>query len=109
MRRTLARDTKIARRIDNSGAEVRFPDAIDDHARADGLLQDCFRQFQPATAFRERRRRSLRQNRDEPARDLVARIKWIPSNTEVQVDGFLGVLYCVQKWIFRVQLLVRGV
>ena len=55
MRRPLAVDAEVARRVDDAGAEVAFPDAVDDDAHGDRAGGDGLGELEAAAAFRERR------------------------------------------------------
>ena len=68
MRRPLAVDAEVARRVDQPGAEVLLPDAIDDHAHRDRLRGDRARELEPAAALRERHALAGAQHRQEAAR-----------------------------------------
>jgi hypothetical protein len=56
VRRPLARDAEVARRVDQTRTEVPLPDPVDDHARGDRLPVDGIRELEPPAAFGEGRR-----------------------------------------------------
>src|SRR5882672_4542015 len=101
IRRALAVDAEIARRVDDAGAEVPFPYTVDEDAERDGLLHDGVGELESAAAFGEGRRRARTQHRKKVARHLVAKVERVAAPAHLEVHRFLGVPYAVHEGIVR--------
>ncbi len=107
MRRPLAVHAEVARRVDQAGAEVFLPDAVDDHPQRDRLRGDGARQLEPAAAFREGRRARRLQHREEAARHGVAQAHRVAAQVHLQVDRLLDVANAVHVGVLRRQRLLH--
>src|SRR5688500_3094525 len=83
MRGPLAVDAEIARRVDDAGTEVAFPDAIDDHARGDRVRRDRVGEPEPSAALLEQRRSRGVERAQEMRRHFVTE----PVRIAAQVDA----------------------
>ena len=70
----LAHNAEIAGCIHDSGTKVRAPDAIDNHAHRNRLLDNLFRQIQAAASVIQRDRIAA-QHRKEMPRNFVSQIE----------------------------------
>ena len=94
---------EVAGRIDQAGAEVVLPDAVDDDPHGDGLLQDVVGQFQASAAFGEELGLALGENAEEVARNFRPQVFGIAAERERQVDRLLGVGHAVHERIGRLE------
>ena len=94
VRRPVALRAEVARRVDQAGAEVVLPDAVDDHAgrQRRALGDDGVGQFEPAAALRERPRRVGRQHRQEAARHDRAGAGRVAAHLHGHVLGDAGLV-----------------
>jgi hypothetical protein len=101
MRRALAGDAEVARRIDESGPEMSLPDAIDDHPHRDRLAQDRVGELEPPAALHERRRVAFGQDREKMARLLGAEVVRAAAPADLEVDRLLDVADAVDEGVLR--------
>src|SRR5262245_33384153 len=107
MRRPLAGNAEVTGRIDQAGAEVAFPDAVDDDPGRDRLLQDRLSQLEPAAALREWSRCAVAQHRQKMSRRLVAEIVRAAALADAEVDRLLGVRHAMDERELRRLLLAQ--
>ena len=104
----LAGDAEVARRVHDAGAEVPLPDAVDDHAHRDRLLDDRVRQFQAAAAAGERGRLAGgRAPSGSGAATSSPSFVGAAADRDLQVLRLLDVLDAVNERVLRPQLLLE--
>src|SRR5215510_11431202 len=95
MIRAFAVESKIARSVDYSSAEMPFPDSIYNYSHCQRLAQNSVREFEPPASLAETDSFVRRQHRQEASRNHLTQIIRIAAQADGQVNRLLLVSYPV--------------